>query len=58
MVWGLSWRCSECNHSSMTFGWKTKKELVEELEEGIQVECSYCEKRKNLDDSNATIIKE
>lgn len=60
MAFGLKWRCSECNHSTIViYKGKLKRDLIEELEDGsITEKCCYCGKEKNLNESNSTIVKE
>jgi len=62
-MFAIKWRCPECNHSYITgFKGKLKRELMEELEDGISVQClnRYCSSYEadfEANNSNAEIIK-
>lgn len=62
-MFAIKWRCPECNHSYTTgFKEKLKRDLIEELEDGILVQClnsdcSSYEEDFEANGSNAEITK-
>lgn len=60
MSFCINWRCPECRHefyTGSTNGKNTKKALTEKLEEGFSVTCDYCDTDTELNENNATVVK-
>ena len=59
MSFGLKWKCSSCGRSFYRFEKnQLKRELKEELEDGIEVTCLNCETENILNSHNAEIVKD
>ena len=57
-TYGIQFRCNrECNHST-TAGYpgKLKREVEEMLEDGVTIECSYCEEDNYVDTTNGVVV--
>ena len=57
-IYGIQFRCNrECNHSTIVgYSGKLKREVQEILENGVTIECSYCDEDNYVDTTNGIVV--